>query len=62
MEVLKAMVLWTVLFTFVLINTLIIKVVFDPAALGHWEVQRDVAYDSIWMEWGADCDCTEPLE
>lgn len=41
---------------------LIAVVLFNPEAVGHWQAQKDIAYDSIWMEWIADCDCTEPLE
>ncbi len=34
----------------------------SPTRLGHWEAQRDIAYDSVWSEWVSDCDCTQPLE
>ncbi len=34
----------------------------NPEAVGHWQAQKDVAYDTIWGEWVSDCDCTEPLE
>lgn len=34
----------------------------NPEWIGHWMAQKDIAYDSIWMEYIADCDCTEPLE
>lgn len=33
-----------------------------PDQVGHWLAQKDIAYDSIWMEYIADCDCTNPLE
>jgi hypothetical protein len=34
----------------------------NPEWVGHWLAQKDVAYDTIWMEWVGDCDCTESLE
>jgi len=37
-------------------------VFFKPEVLGHWEAQRDIAYDSIWSEWVSDCDCGQTLE
>lgn len=32
---------------------------FSPETVGHWQAQRDIAYDSIWGEYIMDCDCTE---
>lgn len=32
----------------------------DPEWVGHWEAQKDIAYDTIWSEYIMDCDCTEP--
>jgi hypothetical protein len=46
----------------VVVIVLIGVVVLNPTAVGHWQAQRDVAYDSIWGEWVVDCDCTEILE
>ncbi len=34
----------------------------SPEAVGQWLAQMDVAYDQTWMEYIADCDCTESLE
>ncbi len=34
----------------------------NPEWVGHWEAQKDIAYDSIWGEYYMDCDCTEPYE
>ena len=34
----------------------------SPETVGEWQARKDVAYDSIWIEWVGDCDCTEPLE
>lgn len=34
----------------------------NPEMVGHWQANRDIAYDSIMMEYVADCDCTESLE
>ena len=34
----------------------------SPARLGYWTAQRDIAYDSVWSEYIADCDCTESME
>jgi len=34
----------------------------NPQWVGRWLAQKDVAYDTIWMEWVSDCDCTESLE
>lgn len=34
----------------------------NPEYVGQWEAQRDIAYDSIWSEYLADCDCAEFLE
>jgi len=34
----------------------------NPEAVGEWQARVDVAYDSIWMEWVSDCDCTESLD
>ena len=33
-----------------------------PDQVGQWLAQKDIAYDSVWMEYIADCDCTKPLE
>ena len=33
-----------------------------PDQVGYWQAQKDIAYDSIWMEYVGDCDCTEALE
>ncbi len=35
---------------------------YDPTVLGHWEAQRDIAYDSIWSEYVVDCDCADAIE
>ncbi|MGA1256918.1 MAG: hypothetical protein ACO3YX_07910 [Candidatus Nanopelagicaceae bacterium] len=35
--------------------------VFNPEAVGHWEAKRYIAYDSIWLEYIGDCDCSEPF-
>jgi hypothetical protein len=45
-----------------IVIALILIVAFAPDWVGHWEAQRDIAYDSIWSEWVSDCDCTQPLE
>ena len=34
----------------------------NPQWVGEWKANVDIAYDQIWMEYIADCDCTEPLE
>lgn len=34
----------------------------SPTRLGMWEAQRDIAYESIWGEYVADCDCTSSRE
>lgn len=36
--------------------------IFSPETVGEWQARKAVAYDQIWIEWVADCDCTEPLE
>lgn len=45
-----------------LLLALAVVCVAQPELLGHWQAQKDIAYDSIWAEWISDCDCTEPLE
>lgn len=40
----------------------LLVIVFAPETVGHWLAQKDIAYDTIWVEWVGDCDCTEPLE
>ncbi len=42
--------------------TIAINARLNPEWVGHWIAQKDVAYDTIWMEWVGDCDCMEPLE
>jgi hypothetical protein len=44
------------------ILTVVLILISDPSAVGHWLAQVDIAYDSIWGEYVADCDCTLPLE
>jgi hypothetical protein len=34
----------------------------NPQAIGEWKANVDIAYEDIWIEYIADCDCTEPLE
>jgi hypothetical protein len=34
----------------------------SPETVGQWQARKAIAYDQIWIEWVADCDCTEPLE
>ena len=34
----------------------------NPASIGEWQAQKDIAYDTVWMQWIGDCDCTMPLE
>ena len=34
----------------------------SPEQVGHWLAQKNIAYDSIWMEYVGDCDCTEALK
>lgn len=34
----------------------------SPNRYGHWLAAADIAYDSIWIEYVGDCDCTESLE
>lgn len=34
----------------------------NPELVGYWQAQRDIAYDSIWIEYISDCDCAQPLE
>jgi hypothetical protein len=31
----------------------------SPTRLGYWLATKDVAYDSIWIEYIGDCDCFE---
>lgn len=45
----------------ILVGTAIFSLA-DPEAVGTWLARRDVAYDQVWIEYMADCDCTEPLE
>ena len=33
----------------------------SPTRLGYWEAQRDIAYDTVWGEYVADCDCTAAI-
>ena len=37
-------------------------IISDPNTMGYWLAKRDIAYDSIWIEYIGDCDCTESLE
>ena len=32
-------------------------VVMDAEFVGHWLANVDIAYDSVWSEYIADCDC-----
>jgi cbb3-type cytochrome oxidase subunit 3 len=34
----------------------------SPHRLGYWEAARDIAYDSVWIEYMGDCDCTDSFE
>lgn len=34
----------------------------NPESIGKWQAQKDIAYDTVWMQWIGDCDCTVPLE
>jgi hypothetical protein len=34
----------------------------SPTRAGYWLASMDIAYDSIWIEYIGDCDCTESLE
>lgn len=34
----------------------------NPEGVGQWKAQMDIAYDSIWVEYVADCDCMESFE
>lgn len=34
----------------------------NPTSVGEWQAKKDVAYDTVWMQWVGDCDCTLPLE
>lgn len=34
----------------------------DPELAGNWLVKRDIAYDTVWMIYVADCDCTPSSE
>ena len=34
----------------------------SPTRYGYWRAAADIAYDSIWIEYVSDCDCTESLE
>lgn len=36
-------------------------VVMDAEFVGHWLANVDIAYDSVWAEYVADCDCTQEL-
>jgi hypothetical protein len=36
-------------------------VVMDAEFVGHWLANVDIAYDSVWSEYVADCDCTQEL-
>lgn len=45
-----------------IVIALIVIVAFAPDWVGHWEAQRDIAYDSVWSEWVSDCDCVDALE
>ena len=31
----------------------------QPEQVGVWLANVDISYDSVWMEYIADCDCTE---
>lgn len=42
--------------------TLMLWFAANPTTLGYWDAKRAIAYDSVWTEYVADCDCTEPLE
>jgi cbb3-type cytochrome oxidase subunit 3 len=33
----------------------------SPTRLGAWEAARDIAYDSIWLEYAEDTYCGEDL-
>lgn len=34
----------------------------DGTRMGHFDAQRDIAYESIMSAWVADCDCTPDLD
>jgi hypothetical protein len=36
--------------------------IMDPELAGTWRAQRDIAYDTIWMTYVGDCDCTDSLD
>lgn len=40
---------------------LVLFLVMAPGIAGTWMAQRDIAYDAIWMNYVADCDCTGSL-
>lgn len=42
--------------------TVLIWIAADPSRLGYWQAKKDIAYDSVWAEYIADCDCTQPFE
>ncbi len=37
-------------------------VVMDADFVGQWKANVEIAYESIMIEYWADCDCTQPLE
>jgi hypothetical protein len=49
-------------FLIAVILTIGLLYITNPTAVGYWQAQRDIGYDSIWSEYVSDCDCTEALE
>ena len=49
--------LWLVVIMF-----LIFVMIADPKLVGRWLADVDIAYDTVWMDYIGDCDCTESLE
>lgn len=44
------------------LTALIIWARTSPENIGQWKARMDVAYDQIWSEYVADCDCTEEYQ
>lgn len=43
----------TIKFIVIILTVIIVE---NPAAVGEWMAERDIAYEAIWSEWLADND------
>lgn len=32
----------------------------SPETVGEWQARSYIAYDTLWLEYIGECDCTEP--